>query len=102
LIREGDLAEETSDAAKADDIHIISLGPGDLLIQPAGTVHAPCTMKDALVTGTMHWDSRELARIMLLALYERDYRKMEPMVRSTHVYSIQGHEANLKIIGPST
>ncbi len=49
----------------------ICLRPGDLLIQPAGRIHAPFSVSDVLITGTMHWDSREMVQVLRMSLYER-------------------------------
>jgi hypothetical protein len=35
----------------------VLLRPGDILIQKPTTVHAPYSLTDVLMTGTMHWDS---------------------------------------------
>ncbi|KIW21853.1 uncharacterized protein PV07_12726 [Cladophialophora immunda] len=56
--------------------YAIYLSPGDLLIQPPGRVHAPYSITDVLMTGTMHWDSRNMVRVLLLSLYERDHPKI--------------------------
>lgn len=43
------------------------LSPGTMLIQPAGTVHAPFSLTNVLMSGTMFWDSREMVKILRLA-----------------------------------
>ena len=34
--------------------------PGSTLIQPAGTVHAPFSLTEVYMQGSMHWDSRNM------------------------------------------
>jgi hypothetical protein len=74
--------EEMDRFATSDDIaprpppFIICLRAGDLLIQPPGRVHSPYSITDVLMTGTMHWDSRQLAEIMRHTLYTRENPKI--------------------------
>ncbi|KAK8121332.1 hypothetical protein PG999_005452 [Apiospora kogelbergensis] len=49
------------------------LYPGCTLLQPRGTIHAPYSMTDVLMSGTMHWDSREMLGIMQLSQLEARY-----------------------------
>jgi hypothetical protein len=49
------------------------LQSGDLLIQPPGTIHTPYSMTDVLMTGTMHWDSRQMVEILRETQFERHY-----------------------------
>ncbi|KAF4459645.1 hypothetical protein FALBO_13596 [Fusarium albosuccineum] len=42
----------------------IYIPPGYTLIQPPGTLHAPITITDCLMTGTMHWHSSQLLDIL--------------------------------------
>jgi hypothetical protein len=64
------------DIAPRPPPYAIYLSPGDLLVQPPGRVHAPYSLTDVLMTGTMHWDSRDMTRVLLLSLYERDHPKV--------------------------
>jgi hypothetical protein len=48
----------------------------DLFVQRAGTVHAPYSITDVLMTGTMHWDSRQLGQVLWQSIYERKYPKI--------------------------
>ncbi|KAF4437805.1 hypothetical protein F53441_12946 [Fusarium austroafricanum] len=43
----------------------VLLEKGDMLIQPPNTLHAPLTLEDCLMTGTMHWHSSQLLDILL-------------------------------------
>ncbi|OAA64754.1 Peptidase C48, SUMO/Sentrin/Ubl1 [Niveomyces insectorum RCEF 264] len=52
----------------------IFLEEGDLLLQPAGTIHAPTSVTDCWMTGTMHWDARDLVTSMRLTELELRYR----------------------------
>lgn len=52
----------------------ILLEEGDLLIQPSGTVHAPTSVTDCWMTGTMHWDILNLPESMHLTELELEYR----------------------------
>lgn len=49
------------------------LYPGCTLIQPPGTIHAPFSMTDVLMTGTMHWDSRNLLQVMKLSKLSTEF-----------------------------
>lgn len=42
----------------------ILIDEGDLLIQPPNIFHAPITLDDCLMTGTMHWNSSQLLEIL--------------------------------------
>ncbi|KAI3570813.1 hypothetical protein IWW34DRAFT_812157 [Fusarium oxysporum f. sp. albedinis] len=42
----------------------VYIAPGYTLIQPPGTLHAPITVSDCLMTGTMHWHSSQLHNIL--------------------------------------
>ncbi|KAM0231613.1 hypothetical protein ACHAPO_008461 [Fusarium lateritium] len=42
----------------------IFIDEGDMLIQPPNTLHAPITLEDCLMTGTMHWHSSHLLSIL--------------------------------------
>ena len=68
-------ADSTKDMP-AESAFPLSLQPGDLLIQPAGRVHAPYSMIEVLMTGTMHWDSREMLNVLELSTLEREYPKI--------------------------
>ncbi|KAK0628278.1 hypothetical protein B0T17DRAFT_487158 [Bombardia bombarda] len=48
----------------------IYLGPGYLLVQPQAYLHAPLSLTDVLMTGTMHWDSRAMLKVMRLSKME--------------------------------
>lgn len=45
--------------------------PGDSLIMPAGTLHAPMSLETTLMSGHTFWDSRDMARTMELAWLEK-------------------------------
>lgn len=64
------------DLAPAPSAFPIYLRPGDLLIQPPRRVHAPYSITDVLMTGTMHWDSRQMVPMLQQSLYERRYPKI--------------------------
>ncbi|KAK7924656.1 hypothetical protein PG985_006710 [Apiospora marii] len=49
------------------------LYPGCTLIQPPGTIHAPFSMTNVLMTGTMHWDSRNLLQVMELSKLSTEF-----------------------------
>jgi hypothetical protein len=42
----------------------VYIAPGYTLIQPPGTLHAPITITDCLMTGTMHWHSSQLLDVL--------------------------------------
>lgn len=44
----------------------IYLRAGDLLIQPSGTLHAPWSITNVLMTGTMHWDVQDMVKTLEL------------------------------------
>ena len=71
----------------------IYLAPGSLLVQPAATIHAPYSSSDVLMTGTMHWDSRSMCRVMELSALENLYPHItneEPAKELRHkIYHIQ-------------
>lgn len=46
------------------------LGPGDLLIMPSNTPHAPYTMTDCLMTGTQHFHSESILEHMRSGIEE--------------------------------
>jgi hypothetical protein len=46
----------------------ILLGPGDILVQPSGTSHAPLSFTLVWMTGVMPLDSRDMARTAFLAV----------------------------------
>lgn len=48
----------------------ILLRPGDTLVIPPGRIHAPYSLTDVLMTGTMHWDTRNLVQTMRQSLLE--------------------------------
>jgi hypothetical protein len=52
------------------------LGPGYFMFQPQETIHAPYSISDVLMTGTAHWDSRQMVRVLRQSLYERRYPKI--------------------------
>lgn len=52
---------------------VVYLRPGDLLIMPPSTVHAPYSLTDVIMTGTMHWDSRYMVHVPAISLLETDY-----------------------------
>jgi hypothetical protein len=52
------------------------LQEGDLFVQRAGTVHTPYSITDILMTGTVHWDSRQLVQVLRQSIYERKYPKI--------------------------
>jgi hypothetical protein len=51
----------------------IYIRPGDVLIQPRGRLHAPYSITDVLMSGTMHWDSREMASVLRSSLLEVEF-----------------------------
>jgi hypothetical protein len=51
----------------------IYLTKGAILHQPAGTPHAPFSITNILMTGTMFWDTRAMARTLKLCLIERRF-----------------------------
>jgi hypothetical protein len=48
----------------------IYLRQGDVLVQPRGRVHAPYSMTDVLMSGTMHWDSRDMKGVLQDSIFE--------------------------------
>ncbi|MCJ1482959.1 hypothetical protein MMC06_003125 [Schaereria dolodes] len=60
----------TDDVAPEPAPFPVYLTQGDLLIQPAGQIHAPYSMTDVLMTGTMHWDSRDMVQVLEKSIYE--------------------------------
>lgn len=48
------------------------LYPGCTLIQPRGTIHAPLSISNVLMSGTMHWDSRNMLDVLQLSLLEKE------------------------------
>ncbi|KAF7562465.1 hypothetical protein G7046_g1688 [Stylonectria norvegica] len=48
----------------------IHIPRGWTLIQPSGTLHAPLTLQDCFMTGTMHWNSLSIPRILALTKLE--------------------------------
>lgn len=53
------------------DSFCVFLGPGDTLVQPAGTLHAPFCVDATLMSGTMHWNSEDMGRTMYLSWLEQ-------------------------------
>lgn len=51
----------------------IPLQRGDQLIIPPGRVHAPFSVTDVSMTGTMHWDTRNLRQILNLSILQAQY-----------------------------
>lgn len=74
--------EEQDRWATSDDVFPqpppfpIYLDKGSLLIQPAGQVHAPYSLEDVLMTGTMHWDSRRMVQVLQQSHHEQQYPKV--------------------------
>jgi len=48
----------------------ITLERGSLLVIPPGRLHAPFSLSDVAMTGTMHWDTRNMIRVLLLSMLE--------------------------------
>lgn len=48
----------------------IFLGPGDILVQPPGIVHAPFTLKSCLGYGSTHWHSTRMKEVMEQSNFE--------------------------------
>lgn len=51
----------------------VYLRPGDILLQPAGVLHAPYSPTNVWMRGSMHWDSRDLERILQLSLLQAQH-----------------------------
>ena len=64
----GEIAPSMSSLAFA-----IYVEKNDILIQPPGRVHFPFSITNVLITGTMHWNSRELIDILRQSLLELAY-----------------------------
>jgi hypothetical protein len=62
--------------ASAPRIHPIAplIDAGDVYLQPSGGLHSPYSFTNVLMHGTMHWDSRDIERIMQLAMLETHHR----------------------------
>lgn len=54
----------------------IVLDPGDQMLMPPATAHAPFTPKSALCTGSMHWDSKNLVQMRQHSIYERTHPRI--------------------------
>jgi hypothetical protein len=50
------------------------IGRQDLFLQPSGMLHSPYSITDVLMHGTMHWDSRDIGRIMEFSMLETAHR----------------------------
>jgi hypothetical protein len=58
-------------APRLCDPFAILLRAGDTLIQPAGSVHGPYTLEPTLITGSFHWDSRDIVCVPQQTLKDR-------------------------------
>jgi len=54
---------------------VIHLQPGDVLIQPPLTPHAPYTKENTIMSGTQHWHSRSMLLHIRAALFDRAHGK---------------------------
>ena len=52
------------------------LEQGDDMVQPAGIVHAPYSISDVLMSGTMSWDSRNMVQVIRQSILELHYPKI--------------------------
>ncbi|RMD39155.1 hypothetical protein DV735_g5974, partial [Chaetothyriales sp. CBS 134920] len=62
--------QASGDVAPGGSPFPILLADGDILIQPQGRVHAPLSLENVLMSGTMHWDSREMASVLEQSVLE--------------------------------
>jgi hypothetical protein len=69
-LREWARSGQTSPDYRPFAVHLL---PGDLLILPPGRVHAPYSMTDVLMTGTMHWDTRNMVQVVRQSILELDH-----------------------------
>ncbi len=51
----------------------VHLRTGDMLIVPPGRIHAPFSMSNVLMSGTMHWDSRNMVEVARQSLLQVDH-----------------------------
>ncbi|KAF2801778.1 uncharacterized protein BDZ99DRAFT_552433, partial [Mytilinidion resinicola] len=55
------------------DPFAILLQEGDMLVQPPGIVHAPYTLTLTMLSGTIHWDSRAMVKVLKQSIEEFRY-----------------------------
>jgi hypothetical protein len=82
-----------SDSAEVDSLlpggaFAISIGPGDLWIQPAGTLHGAYCVTDCLMTGTMSWHEKSMLQVVEASLQELQYPEVtnEPASKDFRKY----------------
>lgn len=51
----------------------IELQPGDWLFLPGGTIHAPLSLVNTLMSGKQFWDLRELADVIQSTMFEEQF-----------------------------